>query len=155
MAHTELSPDTFTGTTVLLVDDDEDSRFVYGIGLEHAGFRVFLAADGEAGLTMARERHPDAVVLDMELPLLSGGDVMRRLRAESGRPSPVIIAITARTLQDNGAALLADGFDRVLLKPVEPAELVANLLRALAERHAAEAAKSAIEGDAHRPTTAI
>ncbi len=151
----ELSPDTFTGTTVLLVDDDEDSRFVYGIGLEHAGFRVFLAADGEAGLSMARERRPDAVILDMELPLLSGGDVMRRLRAESGGRSPVLVAITARSLQDNGAGLLADGFDRVLLKPVEPAELVANVLRALAERHAAEAAKSAVQGDARRPTSAI
>ncbi len=155
MAHRNLSPDTFTATTVLLVDDDEDSRFVYGIGLEHAGFRVFLAADGEAGLSMARERRPDAVVLDMELPRLSGEDVMQRLRADLGVASPVIIAVTARTLLDNGAKLLADGFDRVLLKPVEPAQLVANVLRALAERRAAEAARALVQGDVPRPTSAI
>jgi DNA-binding response OmpR family regulator len=67
---------------VLVVDDDENARFLIGTVLQQAGYRVTPAADGEAGLALIREQSPDLVVLDVQLPGMDGYAVCRELRRE-------------------------------------------------------------------------
>src|SRR5580692_7260302 len=78
--------------TVLVVDDDPGARLLVGTALEMSGFRVFVAADGEAALDLFREHPADCVVLDVVMPGLSGFEVCTALRALPGsRHVPVLM----------------------------------------------------------------
>ena len=78
---------------ILVVDDEEKIVRIVKAYLEREGYAVVTAYDGEAALAIARAEVPDLIVLDLMLPLLSGWDVCRSLRAESNVP---IIMLTAR-----------------------------------------------------------
>ena len=94
---------------VLVVDDDATVRDVVGRYLDEAGYQVDLAADGPTGLRAARERSPDAVVLDLMLPGMTGLDVCRALRAEDGRLP--IVMLTALGEEDDRVLGLELGAD--------------------------------------------
>ena len=116
-------------TTVLVVEDDPAilDAVAYSIGRD--GHDVLTAADGIAGLELARERRPDAVVLDVMLPRMSGLDVCRILRAET--PVPILL-LTARDSEADRVQGLEIGADDYLTKPFSMRELrarVASLLR--------------------------
>ncbi|MFA7248313.1 MAG: response regulator transcription factor [Dehalococcoidia bacterium] len=116
-------------STVLVVEDDPNilDAVAYSIGRD--GHEVLTAADGVAGLALARERHPDAVVLDVMLPRMSGLDVCRILRAEA--PVPILL-LTARDSEADRVQGLETGADDYLTKPFSMRELrarVASMLR--------------------------
>jgi DNA-binding response OmpR family regulator len=78
--------------TVLLIEDDELTAEMYQQRLEHDGYRVIVAHDGEAGLAAARREAPDLIYLDLRLPGLDGFRVLEHLRANPlTRPTPVVI----------------------------------------------------------------
>lgn len=115
--------------TVLVVEDDPAilEAVAYSIGRD--GHDVLCAADGIAGLELARERKPDAIVLDVMLPRMSGLDVCRILRAEA--PVPILL-LTARDSEADRVQGLELGADDYLTKPFSMRELrarVASLLR--------------------------
>ncbi len=68
--------------TVLLVDDDRDSRVVYATILEYAGYRVIEAEDGERGLWLACEYLPDLILLELSIPLLDGFRLTEQLKRD-------------------------------------------------------------------------
>ena len=82
---------------ILVVEDDEKSRRLLKDVLEYHGFEVCAHANGEDGLADARSCSPDAVLLDIELPGISGFAVLAGLRAESGGEARPVIAVTATT----------------------------------------------------------
>jgi two-component system alkaline phosphatase synthesis response regulator PhoP len=110
--------------SVLIVDDEQQIAEIARDYLRHAGFAVITAADGMAALTLARERRPDLVVLDLGLPRLDGVEVARRLRRESSIP---IIMLTARVEESDRLAGLELGADDYMTKPFSPRELVARV----------------------------
>ena len=67
---------------MLLVDDDPVIATMYGLGLQRAGYKVVLAADGQAGLELATSAKPDLILLDVRMPLLDGIEVLKRLAAD-------------------------------------------------------------------------
>jgi DNA-binding response OmpR family regulator len=107
---------------VLVVDDDATVRDVVGRYLDEAGYRVDLAADGPTGLRAAREHAPDAVVLDLMLPGMSGLDVCRTLRVDDERLP--IVMLTALGEEDDRVLGLELGADDYVTKPFSPRELV-------------------------------
>jgi len=107
---------------VLVVDDDVTVRDVVGRYLDEAGYQVDLAADGPTGLRAARERAPDAVVLDLMLPGMTGLDVCRALRAEDDRLP--IVMLTALGEEDDRVLGLELGADDYVTKPFSARELV-------------------------------
>jgi DNA-binding response OmpR family regulator len=107
---------------VLVVDDDATVRDVVGRYLDEAGYQVDLAADGPTGLRAARERVPDAVVLDLMLPGMTGLDVCRALRAEDDRLP--IVMLTALGEEDDRVLGLELGADDYVTKPFSARELV-------------------------------
>ena len=73
------------GATVLVVEDDADTRMVYSDGLGHSGYRVITAATGMDGLRAARDEHPDVILLDLSLRGADGWEVAGFTRFEIGR----------------------------------------------------------------------
>jgi two-component system response regulator MtrA len=116
---------------ILLVEDDPSIRELTTIGLRAAGYEVVAAADGREALARFAGDKPDAVVLDIMLPVLDGLAVCRTIRLGSAVP---IIMLTARTDAFDVVAGLEAGADDYIRKPFELPELVARLRVAL--RHA-------------------
>lgn len=120
----------------LIVEDDADLRTQLADALEHAGYAVDQAADGEEGWHLGDTEPYDVVVLDLGLPLLDGVTVLERWR-DAGRAAPVLI-LTARDRWSEKVAGFDAGADDYLTKPFHPEELLARL-RALTRRAAGHA----------------
>jgi DNA-binding response OmpR family regulator len=115
---------------ILVVDDDIELLGLIGFALRQAGYLVLEAADGGAALeTYAREQ-PDLVILDVNLPVLSGFEVCRRIRAEASTP---IMLLTVRNSEEDQVHGLDGGADDYLTKPFSPRTLLARV-RALLRR---------------------
>src|SRR6185503_18347572 len=81
---------------ILIVDDNETNRDILSTRLGMHGYELMEAADGEETLAIARERHPDLILLDIMMPKIDGLEVCRRLRADASLPYIAIIMVTAR-----------------------------------------------------------
>jgi len=131
--------------TVLIVDDEPKIVQLARDYLEHAGFAVLTASDGESAIQAVRTRRPDLVVLDLGLPQRDGLDVTRTLRAESSTP---IVMLTARDDELDRLLGLELGADDYITKPFSPRELVARV-RAVLRRseRSAEIGQTLAVGD--------
>ena len=109
---------------VLIVDDDAALAEMLGIVLRTEGLASFHVADGERALAAFRDTRPDVVLLDLMLPGMSGIDVCRAIRAESGIP---IIMLTAKSDTVDVVLGLESGADDYVVKPFKPKELVARI----------------------------
>src|ERR1700750_549404 len=109
---------------VLVVDDDPAPAEMLGIVLRSEGFLPSFVADGERALAAFRENRPDIVLLDLMLPGMSGIDVARAIRAESGIP---IVMLTAKSAPVDVVRGRESGADDYVVKPFKPKELVARM----------------------------
>src|ERR671935_2530326 len=109
---------------VLVVDDDPALAEMLGIVLRSEGFVPSFVADGERALAAFRDTRPDIVLLDLMLPGMSGIDVARAIRAESGVP---IVMLTAKSDTVDVVLGLESGADDYIVKPFKPKELVARV----------------------------
>jgi two-component system, OmpR family, KDP operon response regulator KdpE len=122
-------------TTVLVVDDDIQILRALRINLAARGYSVLTAADGATALRAAADCHPDAIVLDLELPDMSGSEVIARIRERTAVP---IIVLSARTGSADKVRAMDQGADDYVTKPFGVDELCARLRAAV--RRAASAA---------------
>ncbi|RMI29671.1 response regulator transcription factor [Nocardia stercoris] len=120
-----------TAVSVLVVDDDEDVLASVERGLRLSGFEVRVARNGAEALRSVSQSAPDAIVLDMNMPVLDGAGVVTALRA-MGNEVPICV-LSAKSSVDDRIAGLEYGADDYLVKPFVLAELVARL-RALLRR---------------------
>ena len=114
--------------TVLLVDDYADALEVWELFLSAAGFTVGTATDGVDGLAKARQLRPDVIVMDLQMPGLSGAEVAQALRADAATRHIPLIAATGHSRTQLSDARAA-GFDSILVKPCDPDDLVAEIRR--------------------------
>ncbi len=114
--------------TVLIIDDEPQIRRFLRAGFDLEHFSVIEAESGEAGLRAATLRHPDLIVLDLNLPDLDGADILERIRAWSTVP---IIVLSVRASDDDKVRLLEAGADDYVVKPFSMAELLARARTAL------------------------
>jgi DNA-binding response OmpR family regulator len=112
------------GKRVLVVDDDVKTVELVKLYLNRDGYKVLTAYDGTEALRLARESHPDLIVLDLMLPGIDGLAVCRTLRAESDVP---IIMLTAKTTDQDKLTGLNLGADDYVTKPFSPKELAARV----------------------------
>jgi two-component system alkaline phosphatase synthesis response regulator PhoP len=130
-----------SGKKVLVVDDDIKTVELVKVYLNRDGYRVLTANNGIDALQMAREDHPDLIVLDIMMPGMNGLEVCRTLRDESDVP---IIMLTALTTDDDRLAGLNLGADDYVSKPFSPRELAARV-RAVLRRLPGERGPEKIE----------
>ena len=136
---------------VLVVEDEPDIAELIKRTLERGGdLRVDVAATGESALERAAELQPDAIVLDLNLPLLDGLEVCRILRTREASATVPIIMLTARTSETERIRGLDVGADDYVIKPFSPRELAARVRAAL--RRVKATASDRIEADVYRGT---
>ena len=120
-------------TRVLVIDDEAPIRLLCRVNLEAEGMNVLEAADGPAGLDVARSESPDVILLDVMMPGLDGWQVAEELLDDDRTSAIPIVFLTARAeLRDRARGLDVGGIDYVT-KPFNPIEL-ASLVRALLDR---------------------
>lgn len=110
--------------TILVVDDEEDILDLLTFNLQRAEFEVLRATDGNAGLSLAKERMPDLIVLDLMLPGRNGIDVFRELRADTRTREVPVLMLTAKAEVTDRITGLKLGADDYVTKPFSPRELV-------------------------------
>ncbi|HYM77092.1 MAG TPA: response regulator [Candidatus Dormibacteraeota bacterium] len=116
---------------ILLVEDSKPIRRENEAALQHAGYEVICAEDGECALQMARELKPDLVLLDMILPKVSGPEVLRRLKAD-GKTAEIPVVVLSSLSEKNREKLLEAGaeeyMEKALLMPRKGVNLLAKSL---------------------------
>lgn len=116
---------------ILVVDDEEDIRFILRTRLEAAGFRVETAADGLEGLNRARQLRPDLILLDLMLPGIDGFSVCAMLKRDQQFNSIPIVILSARSQQKDFDTGIALGADAYLTKPFTGTDLLARVRQLL------------------------
>lgn len=105
---------------ILIIEDDAASLELLTYILEQAGHLVRSAADGPSGLHAALEFQHDLVLCDLQLPGLSGYEIVGRLRSRSDWKPVPIVAVTAYSMPGDREAALAAGFSAYMTKPIDP-----------------------------------
>jgi len=116
---------------ILVVDDEPSIRTLIGAALRAQGYRVLQAADGLQALDLAARGRPDLVLLDVALPLLSGHEVLRRLRQRPALASTPVLLLSGLTSELEEGQARSLGAQGVIGKPFAPAELLRRVAEAL------------------------
>jgi two-component system, cell cycle response regulator DivK len=119
---------------ILLVDDYPDALEIWGLYLRSLGYEVVTADDGLKAVDEAHRCEPDIIVLDLELPGITGFEAAVRLRQSAATSAIPLIAATGYSHVKQLDQARASGFDSIVVKPCEPAALVAEIERLLAAR---------------------
>jgi len=109
---------------VLVVDDNHDSADSLTLLLRNEGYVVDTAYDGAEAIRLADAHKPAVVLLDIQMPRLSGYDIVRELRRYERAPRPYLVAVSAWGQESDKLAARQAGFDQHLTKPVDPAQLI-------------------------------
>lgn len=112
---------------ILVVEDDEKSRRLLMDVLGYHGYEVSAVESGELGLEALRAGRLDAALLDIQLPGISGFDVLSQLRASDSVARIPVVAVTASVMDLDRKKILAAGFDAYVSKPVNIRELLQTL----------------------------
>ena len=109
---------TFGAPLILVVEDNEDNLVLISYILESLGCRLITCKDGgETTVILAKEHHPDLILLDIVLPKVSGIEVLKSLREESLTCNVPVIAVTALATEANRENIIRAGFNNYIIKP--------------------------------------
>lgn len=117
---------------VLLAEDDRDSREMYALALEMAGFRIVQADSGRQALARVAEAAPDVVVTDLNLPDVDGYELCERLKGDPRTSHMPVVFLTGASFGDELDRAKRAGCARVLIKPFPPDHLGRELTQVLA-----------------------
>ena len=117
--------------TVLLIEDNEQNRYLATFLLEKHGFAVVAAADGLRGIELAGTMAPAIILLDIQLPAMDGYAVARALRRNSALGKVPIIAVTSYAMPGDREKAMDAGCDGYIEKPIDPDRFVDEILQFL------------------------
>jgi two-component system, cell cycle response regulator DivK len=103
---------------VLIIEDNELNLKLLNDILEVHGYATIFAASGAAGLDLAHQHHPDLILLDIQLPDISGTEVAQRLKADAQTHPIPVVAVTAFAMPGDRAMILESGCDDYVAKPI-------------------------------------
>jgi CheY-like chemotaxis protein len=116
---------------VLVIDDEADVRWLLRVSLESVGHEVLLAEDGLRGVAMAQRQRPDAIVLDLMMPVMDGYGVLDALGRDRRTSHVPVLVLTAKALPEEEERCVEAGARRFLTKPFDPHDLAEELARLL------------------------
>jgi len=114
---------------VLIVEDNEKNMKLARDILQAKGYQTVEAETGEAGVKLAKERKPDLVLMDIQLPGINGIEAFRQLRAEAATAKIPVVALTASVTPTDRSQITAAGFDAFISKPISLKEFVETVKR--------------------------
>lgn len=109
---------------ILIVEDDENSRMLARDVLQATGYRTAEAETAEEGLRLAHESPPDLILMDIQLPAMSGFDALRHLRGDPATRGIPVMAVSASAMTHDRPRIMAAGFDGYQTKPISVRELL-------------------------------
>jgi two-component system cell cycle response regulator DivK len=112
---------------VLVVEDQEDNRRIVRDLLNHAGYELIEAHNGEDGVAMADRERPDLILMDIQLPGIDGYEATRRIKGNDALRHIPIIVVTSYALSGDDAKAFAAGCDAYVSKPFSPRQLLAKI----------------------------
>ena len=115
--------------TILLIEDNEQNRYLARFLLEQGGHKVVSAADGPRGIEIAQTLLPDIILLDIQLPSMDGYAVAHALRSIESLRNVPIIAVTSHAMVGDREKSLAAGCSGYIEKPINPETFVAEIAR--------------------------
>jgi CheY-like chemotaxis protein len=115
-------------TRILLIEDNEQNRYLATFLLEKHGLEVMHAADGPAGLDLATRESFDLILLDIQLPGMDGRAVARALRAHPALSDVPIVAVTSYAMAGDRENALSAGCSGYMEKPIDPETFVADVM---------------------------
>ena len=107
------------GELLLIVEDNEKNRKLVRDVLQFKGYRTMEAESGELGVALARESRPALILMDIQLPGMSGIEALAHLRADPTTREIPIVAVTASAMMQDRQRILAAGFDGYQSKPID------------------------------------
>ena len=113
--------------TILLVEDNETNMKLSRFLLESADHEVLTAMNAEAGLTVARERHPDLILMDIQLPGMDGLQATVQLKSNEATRDIPVIALTALAMKGDEERIRAAGCDGYIAKPLDYKQFLATI----------------------------
>ncbi len=113
------------GELILIVEDNEKNRKLERDILQFHGYRTIEAENGEDGVRLALETPPALILMDIQLPRMSGIDALRILRADARTRAVPVIAVTASAMSQDRQKIMAAGFDGYHAKPIDVTQFVA------------------------------
>jgi CheY-like chemotaxis protein len=116
--------------SILIVEDHPTMRDAMRLVLEEDGHQVEEASDGEAGIAMVRDRAPDVVLLDLNIPVVSGAEVLETLKSDPATAEVLVVVVTA-TGEEGRRKAIAQGADGYITKPFSPLALLRSVERVL------------------------
>ena len=111
------------GPTIMVVEDYEDTRLLLKQVLETKGYSVLEAINGQQAVELAQRKHPDLILMDLDLPILDGIEATQRIRRQAEMEQVPILAVTAYPMSFTHVKAFAKGCDEYLAKPIDLARL--------------------------------
>ncbi|HTS22789.1 MAG TPA: response regulator [Casimicrobiaceae bacterium] len=116
---------------ILIVEDNERNLKLVRDVLQVKGFQTIEAGSAERGLELAAERKPDLILMDIQLPGISGIEALKRLRADAATSAIPVVAVTASVMQQDRTLITEAGFDGYIAKPINIKEFLESVNHAL------------------------
>ena len=120
------------GELILIVEDNEKNRKLVRDVLQFKGYRTIEAETAEIGLALAREAQPVLILMDIQLPGMSGIDALAHLRADPATRAIPVVAVTASAMTQDRQRIMAAGFDAYQSKPIDVKGFIALVAEVLA-----------------------
>lgn len=124
--------------TALLIEDNEQNRYLLTFLLERHGYRVVPAEEGERGIELARQLKPEVILLDIQLPRMDGYAVASALRSIEVLRDIPIIAVTSYAMMGDREKALSAGCTGYIEKPIDPATFMEEVARFAAQAGASQ-----------------
>ncbi len=115
------------GGTILYIEDNEQNYYLVNVLLKTRGHQVLWARDGKEGIDMAGQSRPDLILLDIQLPVMDGYEVARRLRSSPGLAGIPIVAVTSYAMTGDREKALGAGCNGYIEKPIDPDTFLAQI----------------------------
>ena len=114
---------------ILIVEDNENNKKLLRDVLRHRGYRVAEAGTAEEGTALAAEQHPALILMDIQLPGMSGVEALARLRADARTRHIPVVAVTAFAMKGDEERILAGGCEAYLSKPISVSKFIETVRR--------------------------